>query len=181
VCTLKKTGFSGLKKAALVCLDMKKSSKRFLVSSEEKNSQGFRVRTAGIRLGQYEKNPLLLWMHKRPKGDSTEEILPLGNGVDMVIENGNLYGVPLFDPSDAFALKIHNKVENGTIRMASAGLHPISWKEDENGELWLWDSELVEWSLCDIGANPEALAVSLYNADGELVTLSQLNQEYETD
>jgi hypothetical protein len=112
-------------------------------------------------------------MHQRPTGKSKDEVLPLGNCEELELKDGKLFGRPCFDPGDVFALQIYNKVENGTIRMASAGLVPLEWKlDDMSGELWLERSRLVEVSLADIGANPEALAVSLYDENEELIQLS---------
>ena len=159
---------------------MKKSSKRLVISTEAKNNHGFKTRTAGISLANFEKNPLLLWMHKRPTGESKDEILPLGYWEDIKLENDVLSGVPVFDDKDPFAMAIYNKVENGTIKMASAGLNPIEFKE-EGDDLWLWLSSLFEASLCDIGSNPEALAVSLYGENYEAVTLSDVYKKVNTN
>lgn len=152
---------------------MKKSSKRLIISTQAKNSVGFRTRTSGIDLVDFNNNPLLLWMHKRPTGESVDEILPLGYWEDVQLKNEELSGVPVFDDTDDFAVKIYNKVENGTIKMASAGLKPKEFKEDGE-DLWLWNSSLFEASLCDIGSNPEALAVNLYNEELETITLSEV-------
>lgn len=152
---------------------MKKSTKRFVISTETQNNLGFKVRTSGIDLTQFNKNPLLLWMHKRPKGERKDEILPLGYWEDLKVdEKGHLTGVPVFDEDDEFAMSIFNKVENGTIKMASAGLNPVEWKEDEDGN-WLEKSIALEASLCDIGSNPDALAVVLYDENDNVITLSQ--------
>ena len=160
----------------------KKSSKRLVISTQAANGHGFRTRTAGIDLTDFNNNPLLLWMHKRPTGESTTEVLPLGYWDDIQLNGEELSGVPVFDASDAFAMKIYNKVENGTIRMASAGLKPKpDGFREQDDELWLWESSLFEASLCDIGSNKEALAVSLYNADAELVTLNDVYTKTKID
>lgn len=154
---------------------MKKSSKRFTLSTEATNSLGFKVRTSGIDLSDFNKNPLLLWMHKRPKGERQDEVLPLGYWGDIELKDGKITAVPYFDETDPFSMKIYNKVENGTIKMASAGLKPIEFAET-SGEKWLEKSSLQEGSLCDIGSNKEALSVALYNDDNELIKLADFNQ-----
>lgn len=151
---------------------MKKSSKRFVISTDAENSNKFSVATAGIDISSYNQNPLMLWMHQRPKGERRDEILPLGNFVDLEFKDGKLYGVPTFDTTDTFAESISNKVENGTIRMASAGLIPLEWGRDAEGRMWLLKSKLVEVSIVDIGSNPDALAVALYDENDNLITLS---------
>ena len=158
---------------------MKKSSKRFTISTEAKNSHGFRVRTEGVDLTDFRKNPLLLWMHQRPKGERSDEILPLGYWADIEVKDGKITGVPMFDESDPFAMKIYNKVENGTIKMASAGLKPGTFKT-EGADKWLWNSSIQEGSLCDIGSNKEALGVALYNEENELVKLADFEQTFKT-
>lgn len=152
---------------------MQKSSKRLVISTEAKNSYGFRTRTAGIALDQFTKNPLLLWMHIRPKGEKRDEILPLGYWEDLELKDGVISAIPVFDDTDAFAMTIYKKVENGTIKMASAGLKPVEFKEDGE-DLWLWLSSMFEASLVDIGSNNEALALVLYNEDYETITLSDV-------
>lgn len=152
---------------------MKKSSKRFTITSEALNASGFKVRTAGIDLTDFKQNPLLLFMHKRPTGERTDEVLPLGYWDDIQVADGKITGVPVFDDTDPFALKIYNKVENGTIKMASAGLQPLEFAET-NGEKWLEKAILKEGSICDIGQNKEALSVALYDDNDTIVTLSEV-------
>lgn len=159
---------------------MKKSSKRFVISSEAVNSLGFRVRTEGIDLTDYNHNPLLLFMHQRPKGVSKDEVLPLGYMGDLELKDGKITGVPYFDDTDPFAMQIYNKVENGTIKMCSAGLRPMEFAE-EDGEKWLVKSSLQEVSICDIGSNKEALAIALYNEDNELIKLADFNQKFNSN
>jgi len=120
---------------------MKKSSKRFTITSEALNASGFKVRTAGIDLTDFKQNPLLLFMHKRPTGERTDEVLPLGYWDDIQVADGKITGVPVFDDTDPFAVKIYNKVENGTIKMAYAGLHPLEFAET-NDEKWLEKARL---------------------------------------
>jgi len=152
---------------------MKKSTKRFILSTEAKNSNGFRVRTAGINLADFKSNPLLLWLHKRPKGERADEILPLGRWEDIELKDGVVSAVPVFDEDDEFAMRIYKKVENGSLKMASAGLLPLEFSETE-GDKWLERSTLKEASICDIGSNSEAVTVALYNESDELVKLSEV-------
>lgn len=113
----------------------------------------------------------MLFMHVRPTGSSKDQILPIGNVIDLKFEGDKLTGTPVFDDTDEFAVSIYNKVENGTIRMMSAGLKPREWNHDIN-EPWLEKSLLKEVSIADIGMNSEALGVALYDDDDNLITLS---------
>jgi hypothetical protein len=151
---------------------LKRSSKTFVISTDTPTSKNFRVRVSGIDLSEYPSNPLLLWMHQRPSKDNDFKALPLGNMEDVELRDGKLYGTPAFDTTDTFAVSISNKVENGTLRAVSAGLIPLEWGLDANGELWLEKSKLKETSICDIGSDPSALAVKLYDENEEMITLS---------
>lgn len=152
---------------------MKKSSKRFQISTKAKNTHGFHVLPEGIDLTEYRNNPIMLWMHRRPKGESRTEILPLGFWEDFEVRDGKLTAVPSFDDTDDFAMSIYNKVENGTLRMASAGLKPgaDAWEIREDVP-WLVQSSMVEISLVDIGSDPEAFAIVLYDENDNMIQLS---------
>lgn len=119
----------------------------------------------------------MLMMHQRPTGKTRDEVGVIGNFVDLSFENERLYGIPTFDDTDDYAMRQYNKYENGTMRMVSAGLIPLKWGKDENGEVWLLESKLFEVSIADKGSNIDALPVALYTEKGtDLITLSSLNQ-----
>ncbi|SDG32332.1 hypothetical protein SAMN05421827_105136 [Pedobacter terrae] len=162
---------------------MKRASKRIILTSENVNRHGFRVLTDGIDLTQFENNPVMLWMHNRAWGNKENDILPLGNVVELKRETDPVLGkiitgLPVFDDTDDFAMRICNKYENGTIRMASVGLNPTEWSEDPELLLQgqraatLTKSILEELSLCDIGSNDNALQIALYDDNHKLVQLS---------
>lgn len=163
---------------------MKRAKNRIIVTSERVNNYGFRVLTDGIDLSQYEKNPLMLWMHVRPFGSTENQVLALGNVIELKRENHPEYGKvitgqPMFDDTDDFAMRIFNKYDNGTYRMASSGLRPIEWSDAPEYLLagqrgaTLTLSLMEEISLCDLGGNDDALTVALYDEAGELIQLSQ--------
>ena len=161
----------------------------FIVSDENVlNSYGFRVMTDGIDLAQYEKNPLVLWMHKRPGRWSDEnnkdtEVFPIGKAVSLRKEEGKLIADIEFDQDDEFARKIEQKVENGIIRMTSPGLEPVALSDEDEyllpGQtgMTLTKSTLQEISIVDFGSNPNALRLALYDTENKLVTLSKDNIE----
>ena len=162
---------------------MLKASKRIIIISEKVNKYGFRALVKGIDLSQYDRNPIMLWMHSRAFGSKSTVILPLGNVVELKIEDVPdagicLTGLPLFDDTDEFAVSIFNKYENGTLRMASAGLIPTEWSEDADlvvqGQrgATLVRSILEEVSIVDIGADNNALSIALYNDNHERIELS---------
>lgn len=161
---------------------LKKASKRITISDGSVNSFGFRTLTDGIDLNQYNKNPVMLWMHYRANKGTKDEVLPLGIVTDLKVANDALTGMPEFDDTDEFAMKLYEKFEAGIIRMSSAGLKPIEFSGDKklllpNQKLpTLVKSELKEISLADIGSNDNALSYSevvLYDNDDHIIDLNE--------
>ena len=147
--------------------------KDVIISTEAVNSYGSRVLTDGIDLSQYERNPVLLWMHRRSWEPGA---MPIGRVENLRVEGGKLIGTPVFDRDDEFAKQIESKWENGFLRMASAGLEPIETSADPAKVLpaqtreTVTRSKLIEVSIVDIGGNDEAL--QLYGEEGKLLKLS---------
>ena len=150
--------------------------KKVVISTSAVNSYGSRVLTSGIDFEQYKRNPVLLWMHRR--GD--REDVPIGRMEDIHLDGDKLIGTPVFDRSDEFAKKIADKWDNDFLRMASAGLTIVELSDDPSlvlpgqTRMTITRSKLEEVSIVDIGANDDAMAVSLYTAGGEQLTLSQM-------
>ncbi len=66
---------------------MKRASKRIILTGENINRYGFRVLTDGIDLTQYDKNPLMLWMHIRAfSNDAETTILALSKKSNEVFK-----------------------------------------------------------------------------------------------
>lgn len=151
-------------------------SKEVIISNSSLNSYGFRVLTAGVDIKQYKRNPILLWMHMRPYRGTKDEVLPLGRVENIRIDGDELIGTPVFDATDDFTREVQAKWEANTLRAVSAGFEPVEWSEDKKYMLpgqqfaTLTKSKLIEVSICDIGANDDAL--KLYN-QGKMVELSR--------
>lgn len=156
-------------------------AKTFVIIDESKvNSFGFRTMIDGVDLKQYKKNPILLWMHNRAYRGTKDEVLPLGRVDNLRVEGEErgkkkLLGDFVFDEKDDFAKEISRKVEDGFIRMASAGLDPLEWSDaielklPGQTRLTLSKSRMFEVSVADIGSDDGALALW---KDGDMITLS---------
>ncbi|MCF6185089.1 MAG: hypothetical protein L3J56_10820 [Bacteroidales bacterium] len=155
---------------------------RFVLIDETLVDKGFWVLVSGIILDRFKKNPVMYWMHQRPsRWDSKDEqMLPIGRWEDIKLEtikgNESITATPVFDEKDDFAVKIKNKVDGNFLRMASAGLRPITVSDEKrylkSGQTraTLVKSEMIEASIVDIGSN--ANAVRLYADDGKVIDLS---------
>ena len=129
----------------------------FLVSDESDNSHGFKVLTEGIDITQFEKNPIMLYMHERPT--------IIGMWKNLRKEDGKLYADAVFDTESEKGGEVARQVEKGFLRGASIG---ITYQKEYLKNGVLEKCRLFEISIVDIGSNPNAL--KLYN-DTETVEL----------
>lgn len=154
-----------------------RAMKEVIISTEAVNCYGYRVLTSGIDTSQYEKNPVLLWMHRRSFEPGA---MPIGRIENLRVEEEQLIGTPVFEGEDAFAKQIESKWENGFLRMASAAFE-IQETSDAPELLTIGQTretvtrcKLIEVSIVDIGGNDEAL--QLYQ-DGKLLQLAKATPE----
>ncbi len=153
--------------------------KRIVISDESINSYGFWVRTDGIDLSAFLKNPVMLWNHNRGGLGVTSDQLPIGIWKDLRIENGVLTGEPVFDENDEFAVKIKQKYESGILNACSIGFAPLEWSDApemlKEGQkvATVTRCRLLEISICDIPSNANATVV-LYDDDNKVINLSDL-------
>lgn len=132
----------------------------FLVSDESVNSYGFSIITDGINTAQFEKNPIMLYMHERPH--------IIGKWENLRKDKGQLFADAIFDIEDPIAKEIAGKVERGFLKSASIGITVLSKKDSV-----INTCNLVEISIVDIGSNGNALR--LYTDTGETMQL-KLNE-----
>ena len=156
-------------------------TKTFILSDETVNEYGFWLVTAGGDLSQFDKNPLMLYMHKRAFYPTKDDILPPGKWVNTRTDGDKILAEPDFDQNDDFALQLESKVEGGYLRMASVGIRVIETSTDpkllkvgqtrETVTKW----QLIEASIVDIGANNNAIA--FYDNEGNILQLTAENAE----
>ena len=148
-------------------------AKEMIISTSRLNSYGSRVITAGIDITQYEKNPVLLWMHRR--SFSSNSPLPIGRVENLRFDGDALKGTPVFDEKDPFAKQIADKWEGGFLKMCSAGLDIVETSVDPvhllpgQTRATVLRSKLTEVSIVDIGSNDDALQLT---NSGQLLTLA---------
>lgn len=148
-------------------------AKEVIISTSGLNCYGGRVLTSGIDLTQFQKNPLLLWMHRR---SFDSDAMPIGRIDNLRTDGDRLIGTPVFDQNDEFAKKIESKWENGFLRMASAGIEIIETSDAPEHLLQgqtrrtITRCRLEEVSIVDMGGNDEAL--QLYDRSGKVLKLA---------
>ena len=147
--------------------DMSKG-KRVRITNDSLNSYGTRVLTAGMNVEQYQRNPVLLYMHERGN--------VIGYVKDLKVENGEVTGELMFDEASELSIRCKKQYEFGSLKMVSAGLDILETSEDPEllvqGQTspTVTKSKLFEVSLVDIGANDDAIVLQ---KDGKKITLGK--------
>lgn len=142
--------------------------KKVRISDESVNCYGTRIITSGIDLAQYERNPVLLYMHDRSQG-------VVGLVKNLKVENGELTGEIEFDGATELSQRLKKQYEFGSMRMVSANLQILETSDDKSLVLegqtaqTITKSRLFEVSAVDIGGNDNAIV--LYSPDGEQLPL----------
>lgn len=142
--------------------------KRVRISNDSLNSYGFRVLTHGMDVAQYNRNPVLLYMHERGN--------VVGYVKDLKVENNEVTGELMFDCASELSQRCKKQFEFGSLRMVSAGLEILETSEDKEllvaGQTrpTITKSKLFEVSIADVGANDDALVL---HKDGKRITLGR--------
>ena len=139
---------------------------RFVISDESKDRYGTVIKLNGWDLTNYEKNGIVAYQHNA-SGDNPDMIVGKGRAW---VENGVLMGEVQFEPegTNPIADKLVNKIDFGSIRATSVGFNPIEWSKGdrsigEDGEtLYFRKQDLLEWSIVNIPANPNAIVQNGY-------------------
>ena len=138
---------------------MAKKKHTFVLTDESVNGYGYRVLTSGIGREQFLKNPVMLYSHEYG-------LLPIGKWEDVREKDGQLLATAKFDEGDPFAQEVARKVDEGILKCCSIGFNVLGI--DESDELKLpgqigptvTKAELLECSICAIGANRNAMRLS---------------------
>jgi HK97 family phage prohead protease len=139
---------------------LEKRQVEFVISSEAVDSYGTVFKMDGWDLSGYNRNPIVCYQH-RANSDDPDNII----GTSTVrIDGEDLIGTVTFEPAEINprAEKIFQKVQSGTLRMASVGANVQKARlgVEENGEdpdvLYFTKQRLMEWSVVSVGSNPDA-------------------------
>lgn len=132
--------------------------KRVRISNSALNSYGFRVLTAGMDIGQYCRNPVLLDMHERGN--------VIGYVKDVRVEDDEITGEPVFDEVSELSRRRKRQWEFGSVRMVSVGINILELSDRAEHLVQgqtrptITRSKLTEVSLVDIGANDDAIVLT---------------------
>ena len=142
--------------------------KRIRLTNERLNAYGTWVVTAGIDAAQYRRNPVLLYMHRRGE--------VIGKVTDIKVEGDDITGALEFDEATDLSRTCKKQYEFGSLNMVSVGLTVLELSEDRallkpgQTRATVTKSKLTEVSLVDIGANDDAVVLSM--EDGRTISLA---------
>lgn len=131
--------------------------KRVRITNESLNSYGTRVLTSGLDVSQYNRNPVLLYMHERGQ--------VIGLVKDLRVEGSEVTGELVFDEATELSQRCKKQWEFGSLKMVSVGIDILETSEDAQylvqGQTspTITKSKLFEVSLVDIGANDDAIVL----------------------
>ena len=143
-------------------------TKRVRISNESLNSYGTRVLTPGMNVEQYNRNPVLLYMHQRGQ--------VIGYVKDLKVEGDEVTGELVFDEATELSKRCKKQWEFGSLKMVSAGIDILELSEDPKHLVQgqtrptISKSKLFEVSLVDIGANDDAIVLQ---KDGKRIELGK--------
>lgn len=142
--------------------------KRVRLTNERLNCYGSWLVTAGGDIEQFQKNPILLYMHKRGT--------VVGQVKNIKVEGDEITGELEFDEATDLSVQLKKQYECGSLRMVSVGISVIELSDNpallKPGQTCMTVTKwkLNEVSLVDIGANDDAITLKM---DGKVLELGE--------
>jgi len=146
------------------------------LSTFDLDRYGERIDPAGWDFAQYCKNPIVEWAHNYM-------IPAIGKIEGLAADDKGLHGVVCFNDKDydIFGWSIGQRVKAGVIRAGSVGFRvleieiPDKETAKDGTSLIFRKQELLEFSICNVPANPFALAKTMSDEAATTETKQELN------
>ena len=147
--------------------DTEEKGYMWTLSTFDLDRYGERIDPQGWDFRRYMENPVVEWAHRY-------DIPAIGKIEGLAVDADGLHGLVCFNDKsfDAFGWSIGQRVKAGVIRAGSVGFRvmeiEIPSKEDnkDGTSLIFRKQELLEFSICNVPANPFALAKSMNSEQG---------------
>jgi phage head maturation protease len=128
----------------------------FTISTKTKDRMNDTVEPTGWNLDEFRRNPVVQFAHN---GDA----LPIGRSPSVWLSGGKLKASLKLAPADANPLagNVRQLIDGGFLSACSVGFIPDVWRFSKDparpyGVDFLAQT-LIEWSVCNVGACPDAL------------------------
>lgn len=127
----------------------------FVISTAEVDRDGDTINADGWELGNYLKNPVVLWAHRYSEP-------PIARSVQITPGGGRLRSVAEFTPEDLypFGFMVYRLFSEGFLSAVSVGFSATEWSYNEGrgrGSMDFLRQELLEYSAVPVPANASAL------------------------
>ncbi len=132
----------------------------WVFSSYDLDRYAERIDPEGWELANFRKNPVVQWAHNH-------NVPAIGRAENIAVREGSLTGNVLFNEReyDEFGWAVGERVKRGVIRAGSVGFLVLKVEipdpkknAEEEAALIYRRQELLEFSICNVPANPFALA-----------------------
>jgi HK97 family phage prohead protease len=141
-----------------------------------------RIDPQGWELEQFKNNPVIQWAHRY-------DIPAIGRADGLVVDDGGLHGNIVFNSKeyDAFGWSIGERVKAGVLRAGSVGFRILEIEiPDRAGaadgtSLIFRKQELLEFSICNVPANPFALMCEDFNTGTQRDRDTENNKKTSSD
>ena len=132
------------------------------IFANEMARDGIGIEPDSIDFSNYEKNPVVLYAHDF-MGRTESGGLPIGRTLKLVrTADGQIRADFEFLEGDPFAARVRNAWDRGFLRGASIG-----WRTEPTGRAP--KSELIEWSIVAVPADPDALRDAYHTVISALI------------
>ena len=133
---------------------------RVTIAANERIRQPPELDFGGLSTESYARNPVVMWAHD-VVGRSPSGGLPIGRTSKLTKgSDGKMVADFEFLGDDAFAQRVKNAWDRGFLQAASISWMPIEGEPVEGGRWRDTRSELLEWSIVAVPADPDALRES---------------------
>ena len=127
------------------------------IAANEKVRQPPELEFEGLSTENYLRNPVVMWAHDS-MGRSPSGGLPIGRTLRLNrTQDGQIIAEFEFLGDDPFAQRVRNAWDKGFLRAASISWIPVESVPVGDGRWRDTRSELLEWSIVSVPADPDAL------------------------
>ena len=127
-----------------------------VIAANERARTAPEIDLAGLRFDDYRRNPVVMWAHDAT-GRSPSGGLPIGRTLSIErAADGGIIAEFEFLEDDPFAQRIRNAWDRGFLQAASISWLPVESVPARGGVRDV-RSELLEWSIVSVPADPDAL------------------------
>ena len=141
-----------------------------VISTGDVARDGAIIEPSGWDFSNYNRNPVVLWMHN-------DGAMPFARTIDLLATDKELIARSEFDTNDPMGMTVFDKIVNGFINATSVRWLPkrtevrvLGEGKDEHEVLVFLEQELLEFSYVTVGSDTGAL---ILRADGSPFSVAE--------